>query len=220
MPASRLSGSDGGSPGRVQRQCADSEGCVTMVGRRPILKVWNEKTRGRFPGAGFLNSCDDRDMPVICPTCQIFSAAQILPSMLLFKSLNRRCCWLSAHNLFGIGDGRCRDLGGGLLLRSGAGLCDPPCPRPRSSDPPGMCDRWSCGKSNDRTGHRAHGSQHDRARHRPQGSIAGTTLSSCFERQKGSRDRRRNKPFFHCGSLASAPQGTGQQDCGGTKDRR
>jgi hypothetical protein len=24
-----------------------------MVGRRPIQKVWIEKTRGRFPGAGF-----------------------------------------------------------------------------------------------------------------------------------------------------------------------
>jgi hypothetical protein len=30
----------------------------------------NEKARGRFPGAGF-NSCDDEDVPVICPTCQI-----------------------------------------------------------------------------------------------------------------------------------------------------
>jgi hypothetical protein len=53
MPASHLGGSTGGSPGRVERQYADREGCVTMVGRRPIQKVRIEKARGRFPGAGF-----------------------------------------------------------------------------------------------------------------------------------------------------------------------
>jgi hypothetical protein len=30
----------------------------------------NEKTRGRFPGAGS-KILDDEGMPVICPTCQI-----------------------------------------------------------------------------------------------------------------------------------------------------
>jgi hypothetical protein len=29
-----------------------------------------EKARGQFPGAG-INSCDDEDMPVICPTAQV-----------------------------------------------------------------------------------------------------------------------------------------------------
>jgi hypothetical protein len=38
-----------------------------VLSARPI-----EKTRDRFPGAGFENSCDGEDMPVICPTCQIF----------------------------------------------------------------------------------------------------------------------------------------------------
>jgi hypothetical protein len=42
-------------------------------GRRPIRKRSNEKARDRFPGAGsILNSCDDEDMPVICPTGQVF----------------------------------------------------------------------------------------------------------------------------------------------------
>ena len=35
----------------------------------------NEKTRGRFPGAGVFNSSDDGVMLVICPTRQIFFAA-------------------------------------------------------------------------------------------------------------------------------------------------
>ena len=35
-------------------------------GRRPI-----EKARGRFPGAGSQDFCDDEEMPVICPTCQL-----------------------------------------------------------------------------------------------------------------------------------------------------
>jgi hypothetical protein len=30
----------------------------------------NQKARSGFSGAGF-NFCDDEDMPVICPTCQI-----------------------------------------------------------------------------------------------------------------------------------------------------
>ena len=42
-------------------------------GRRPIRNLPIEKARGRFPGAGSKKFCDDEDMPVICPTCQIFS---------------------------------------------------------------------------------------------------------------------------------------------------
>ena len=42
-------------------------------GRRPIQKLGFEKARGRFPGAGsILNFRDDEDMPVICPTGQVF----------------------------------------------------------------------------------------------------------------------------------------------------
>jgi hypothetical protein len=42
-------------------------------GRRPIQELGFEKARGRFPGAGsILNFRDDEDMPVICPTGQVF----------------------------------------------------------------------------------------------------------------------------------------------------
>jgi hypothetical protein len=51
----------------------------------------NQKTRGRFPGAGFCNSCDDGDMPVICPTCQTFlKQPPILPPTPLVKPLHWR----------------------------------------------------------------------------------------------------------------------------------
>ena len=40
--------------------------------RKPDSTIANEKTRGRFPGAGCCKFCDDGDMPVICPTCQTF----------------------------------------------------------------------------------------------------------------------------------------------------
>ena len=46
-------------------------------GRRP-----NEKARGRFPGAGCCDFCDDEQMPVICPTCQlIFKTAREAPAL-------------------------------------------------------------------------------------------------------------------------------------------
>jgi hypothetical protein len=48
-------------------------------GRRPIqkfrLKITNAKSPRPVPGAGSivaLNSCDADNVPVICPTCQIF----------------------------------------------------------------------------------------------------------------------------------------------------
>ena len=42
-------------------------------GRRPIQEFGFEKARDRFPGAGLiLNFRDDEDMPVICPTGQVF----------------------------------------------------------------------------------------------------------------------------------------------------
>jgi hypothetical protein len=42
-------------------------------GRRPIRELGFEKARDRFPGAGsILNFRDDEDMPVICPTGQVF----------------------------------------------------------------------------------------------------------------------------------------------------
>src|SRR5260221_13877489 len=45
--------------------------------RPPDSKGPIEKARGRFPGAG-INSCDDEDMPVICPTAQeVFSEQEV-----------------------------------------------------------------------------------------------------------------------------------------------
>ena len=44
-----------------------------MCGRRPIQRFEMKKAAAGFPARAFQSSCDDRDMPVICPTCQIFS---------------------------------------------------------------------------------------------------------------------------------------------------
>jgi len=94
-------------------------------GRRPIQEVRTEKARGRLPGAGFVNSCDDANMPVICPTCQIsFEAVTDPPSRFpSVKSLDRR----RRGSLGGkrrSPDGRRRTRRGDrLLLRCGAGLC-------------------------------------------------------------------------------------------------
>src|ERR1700733_9185401 len=41
-----------------------------------MLPSSDKKARDRFPGAG-INFWYDEDMPVICPTCQIFLAAPI-----------------------------------------------------------------------------------------------------------------------------------------------
>jgi hypothetical protein len=53
-------------------RCFLGDGAPVKCGRRPIQEIQMQKTRGRFPGAGFCNSCDDEDMSVICPTCQTF----------------------------------------------------------------------------------------------------------------------------------------------------
>jgi hypothetical protein len=40
------------------------------------IKKEIQKARGRFPGAGsIVNCCDADNVPVICPTCQIFLKA-------------------------------------------------------------------------------------------------------------------------------------------------
>jgi hypothetical protein len=44
-------------------------GGVSLPGVAP-----HENARNQFPGAGIDYSCDDVIMPVICPTCQLFSA--------------------------------------------------------------------------------------------------------------------------------------------------
>jgi hypothetical protein len=164
-----------------------------------------------------LNSCDVEFMPMICPTCQIFCVT--LADAFLFKSLDRRCGlvadnrfgsfgnWrrgLNAGNGFGSFDGgRRTNLGGRLFPGSDAGLRCVPGPRSRCGSPhsPGTRDRGSCRISNERTCHRAHGSQDDRSRHCAQGSISSTILSPCFERHKCPCDQGANKQFLHRGSL-------------------
>jgi hypothetical protein len=76
------------------------------------------------PAAGFparaRKFCDDVDMPVICPTCQIFIGRRFSsPATGLFESLHR---WrgFPGRDRFGpIGNRRRTYLGGGLLLRTG-----------------------------------------------------------------------------------------------------
>jgi hypothetical protein len=72
-------------------------------------KVRLKKTRDRFPGAGFCNSCDDDDMPVICPTCQIFWRALIPDRVMRRRSWARRTA--SATRRSG------RKAGGGPMLQ-------------------------------------------------------------------------------------------------------
>jgi hypothetical protein len=63
--ACRLAGKRLGRQRALRRLGCFGDGAPKNAGRRPI-----EKARGRFPGAGSKNSCDDEDMPVICPTAQ------------------------------------------------------------------------------------------------------------------------------------------------------
>jgi hypothetical protein len=146
---------------------------------------------------GLWNSCDDEDMPVICPTCQIFCGTVAYAPALLFKPLDRRrgfCgndfgCFgnwrrgFCSNRFDRLGNWQRSCPGGRLLLGSDAGLCCTPRARARRGMPytPGMRDRGSCGISDQRTCHRAHRSQNDRARHRAQGSASSTILSSCLE---------------------------------------
>ena len=155
-------------------------------------------------------------MPVICPTCQIFCVT--LANTFLFKSLDRRrglragnCFggfggWrrgLYAGNRFGGFNSRWRTcLGRRLFSGSNAGLSCMLRSRSRRGSPhsPGMRDRGPCRISNERACHRAHRSQDDRSRHRPQGSISGTILSFCFGRHECPCDQGANKQFLHRGS--------------------
>ena len=91
-------------------------------GRRPISESSNDKTRDRFPGAGSIfTSCDVRNMPVICPTGQVFCYSRIIRSLDLFETLNRR--QLSRGGRLGRSGRRRRTrLGCGLRLRRHARL--------------------------------------------------------------------------------------------------
>ena len=171
-----------------------------------------------------LNSCDVEFMPVICPTCQIFYVT--LANASLFKSLDRRC-GLVAGNRFGsfgnwrrgyagngfgsFDSGRRTNLGGRLFPGSDAGLSCMPGPRSRCGSPhsPGTRDRGPCRISNERACHRAHGSQDDRSRHCPQGSISSTILGSCSGRHKCPCDQGANKQFLHRGSPRMRREGHG-----------
>jgi hypothetical protein len=193
-------------------------------GCRPIQK----------PATGFparAHFCDVEFMPVICPTCQIFCVT--LANAFLVKSLNwwRDLCagncfgsfggWrrgLYAGNRFGSFDSGRRTCFGGRLFRgSEAGSCCMPRSRCRPPHSPGTRDRGPCRISNERACHRAHGSQDDRSRHCPQGSISGTILGSCFGRHKCPCDQGANKQFLHRGSPRVRRRRTGPRNCGGTK---
>ena len=87
----------------------------------------NEKTRGQLPGAGFCNSCDDGDMPVICPTCQTFlKQPPILPPTPLVKPLHWRHGFSGGDRLGRFCHRQRRRPDGGLLLGAGARLRRPP----------------------------------------------------------------------------------------------
>jgi hypothetical protein len=52
-------------------RCFSGDGAPVKCGRRPIQEIQTQKPAA-VSGAGFCSSCDDEDMPVICPTCQTF----------------------------------------------------------------------------------------------------------------------------------------------------
>ena len=144
---------------------------------------------------GLRYSCDDEDMPVICPTCQIFWNDRRSSPTRLFKSLNRRRGFLRGNRFRSFDNRRWSHSGGSLLLvcrllgrglRDSTGLRGISSTGSRSGSPnsPRMRDRGTCGISNERACHRAHRSQNDRARQRAQSGTSGTLLRSCFERKK------------------------------------
>jgi hypothetical protein len=174
-------------------------GDVGRMWRRDVRLPSDSKSPRPVSRRG-LNSCDVGDMPVICPTCQIIRV--IFANAFLVKSLNWRR-GLCAGNRFGSSGGRRRRLDAGncfgsfgswrrtylrgrLFPGAGAGLSCIPRPGSRCGTPdsPGMRDRGPRRISDERTCHRAHGSQHDGSRHRAQGSTSGTILSPCFKRNK------------------------------------
>ena len=204
-----IKGSDGSSLAALRRRR------VGRMWRRGVRLPSDSKSPQPVSRRG-LNSCDVEFMPVICPTCQIFYVT--LANTFLFKSLDRRrglragnCFggfggWrrgLYTGNRFGGFNSRWRTcLGRRLLSGSKAGLRCMLRSRSRCGPPhsPGTRDRGPCRISNERACHRAHGSQDDRSRHCPQGSISSTILGSCFGRHKCPCDQGANKQFLHRGS--------------------
>jgi hypothetical protein len=71
-------------PGACSRASANI-GASLSAAARPDDKLREsrsiEKARSRSSSAGFENSCDDENMPLICPTCQSFSitGCKIIP---------------------------------------------------------------------------------------------------------------------------------------------
>jgi hypothetical protein len=223
-----IKGSDGSSLATLRRRR------VGRMWRRDVRLPSDSKSPRPVSRRG-LDSCDVEFMPVICPTCQIFCAT--FANAFLFKSLNRRCgliagnrfgsfgYWRRSHAGNGLGSfasGRRTDLGGRLFPRCDAGLSCMLRSRSRCGSPhsPGTRDRGPCRISNERACHRAHRSQDDRSRHRPQGSISSTILGSCFARHKCPCDQGANKQFLHRGSPRMRRERKGLRNCGGTKVMR
>jgi hypothetical protein len=174
---------------------ANYEGRKRVRRRRPTMDAvkcrsrLDRKSPRPVSGAG-LGSSDALNVPVICPTCQFFRSGRVDRSLDLFKTLNRRSLgagWRSGR----FGRRRRSDTAGGLWLRRRARLRCSLNPRTRrgASPPPGARDRGPGGKADQRTRHRANGSQHHRARDRAQRRIARALLRSCFERNERARDQ-------------------------------
>lgn len=71
--------------------------------------------------------------------------------------------------------------------------------------------------SNQRARHRAHRSQNDGSRHRPQSRTSRTFLSFCFERNNRPCDQYGNKQLPHRASPSCIARNTESRNCGGTK---
>jgi hypothetical protein len=80
LPGAHREGSDGGALADASCDKALTWGDAASRMRPPPdskfrVKPRMQKARGRFPGAGSIvavNSCETDNVPVICPTCQIF----------------------------------------------------------------------------------------------------------------------------------------------------
>jgi hypothetical protein len=195
-PAEFDQGSDGGSLADASCDNADMGECCVPNAAAVRYEIFRfKKPAASFPARAPKKSCDDEDMPVICPTCQIFlwSPVDRAPALLL-KSLHRGrgSCGYDWRRSFcrtrfnRPGNRQRVHLGSRLLLGSSlrgcAGLRYMPGARRRRGMPnsPGMRDRGSSGISNQRSRHRAHRSQNDCARYRAQSRTSGARLGICF----------------------------------------
>ncbi len=169
-----------------------------------------KKPAAGFPARAHDENCDDKLMPVFCPTAQdIFSL--VFAEAFSVKTLHRRRGFSSCNRLGRFDRRRRTHLGRRLLLGCGGclSLASNPRARRRAPTSPGMRNRGSCRVTDKRAGHRTDRSQHDRSRYGAQRSTSRALLSARFEREQRSSDHRRNKRSLHRYFLEpSATQGT------------